>query len=106
MARKKMPPCDKCRGGCCHNVPMKMAQYELMQGIAPRDDVEMVDMGMADSIFIPGRCPWLSEEGRCEVYEYRPWVCRLIGTKDHPCAKMPGGKELADKILGRITDWK
>ncbi|MBS7526640.1 YkgJ family cysteine cluster protein [Fusibacter paucivorans] len=29
---------------------------------------------------IPQKCPFLNEEGRCEIYEARPLACRVYGT--------------------------
>lgn len=58
------------------------------------------------------RCPLLSDEGLCEMYDERPATCRIygvptaIGTQAHTCAKsgFEPGKQYPTVYLDRIQD--
>jgi len=45
------------------------------------------------------RCPFLSDEGRCEARVTRPILCRLFGTVDHPLMTCPHDCEVTPRKL-------
>ena len=45
------------------------------------------------------KCPYLTEDNRCGIYQVRPFVCRLFGTTEIERLRCPKGME-PDKILG------
>ena len=44
------------------------------------------------------KCPHLAEENRCNIYQVRPFVCRLFGTADTERLRCPKGVG-PDKML-------
>jgi len=51
-------------------------------------------------------CPYAGKMGGCEVYEYRPFICRLFGTTDAlPCPRgcRPEGKMLTREEAHALT---
>ena len=44
------------------------------------------------------KCPYLTEDSRCSIYQSRPFVCRLFGTTEIERLRCPKGVE-PDKLL-------
>jgi len=67
---------------------------------------------LAEMAKVRVRCPMLSDDGLCEVYEVRPVTCRIygvptaIGSEAHTCAKsgFESGKKYPTVFLDRIQD--
>ena len=66
------PGCKRC-GHCCEINILAVTGAELarMRAFAREHEVLPADFGGAD------RCPFLSDEGSCRIWEARPQVCRL-----------------------------
>lgn len=80
------------------------------QGIELRQIFRFV--GTEEREALPGRrCPYLSVEGRCGVYEVRPLVCRLFGAVEkmvcpHGCAPDKGfmNRRKEHELMMRLLD--
>lgn len=72
-----------CKGDCCGPVIIEKLLFEVMKSenkiITPPEKIEEV----SDSLIIPvtesGKCCFLTKDFRCNIYEYRPEVCRRFG---------------------------
>ena len=108
---KKAVSCFGCtQSGCCHtNVDITSDEAELYAELVERGlkiDLERLERQAAvpDGIeerfkawgtlsFEERRCVFLSDEGRCRIYENRPFVCRKWHVQADPstCADYNGG---------------
>ncbi len=62
--------CDDNCGECCGPVLCTDKEYEAVKRAAKRNGVKPVKQGLT--------CPYY-QQGRCQVYEARPRICRLFG---------------------------
>lgn len=46
-----------------------------------------------------GKCSELTADGRCAIYEHRPYVCRAYGAVNHPYMTCPHGCEIEGGAL-------
>jgi Fe-S-cluster containining protein len=44
------------------------------------------------------KCPYLTEDNRCSIYQVRPFVCRLFGTADIERLRCPKGMQPAKML--------
>lgn len=93
------PPCSTCKANCCHFVPMSKAELKALLRHRPRKMPRGKLLVEGDNVMILGKCPWVAKDHSCSAYEARPVICRIIGSQQAPCEKMPGGKEALDKLL-------
>jgi Fe-S-cluster containining protein len=66
---RRQIPAFACKPGCfacCGPVPWTKVEWDEIPGRLHKKATKMV-------------CPYASEKG-CEIYEYRPLLCRLFGT--------------------------
>ena len=57
------------------------------------------------------KCPYVTQENRCSIYQVRPFVCRLFGTADHERLRCPKGlrpekmlsAEEAERLINRFV---
>ena len=63
-------PC-LCCGSCCNMVPCSEEEFQAILDYASEHDIMPLSQGT--------RCPWVSLSGPCQIYEVRPFVCRLQG---------------------------
>jgi hypothetical protein len=76
-----MPQCNNC-GECCGPASATDREVALI-----REYVVAHHIRTRDGDFLA--CPFLGE-GKCLIYEVRPWVCRMFGvTKQLPCPHFP-----------------
>lgn len=54
------------------------------------------------NLVIEGKCPWLTKDYKCSVYEVRPAMCKALGEPNLPCHKMPGGMKRINAIIDRL----
>lgn len=81
--------CDisKCHAACCYNVPMpkRLVNGFRKKVVNPIIQLEHWD----DNTVIPitnsdpklNKCPFLTSKCKCNIYEYRPQVCRYFGSR-------------------------
>jgi len=85
---------------CCHNVPIEKEVYERNRDkrlTAVIEEIEFSGLnpvkGIREQLVLPrtkdGRCPFLCEDLRCNIYEDRPHVCRLYGQEARKCLRCP-----------------
>ncbi len=77
--------------GCCGPVPWAPAELARVQDRIPAGSVLARAFG-AETILNPdtGMCGFLID-GRCSVYEDRPFMCRLFGATKDPAIRCPYG---------------
>lgn len=84
MGRYKCDP--KCRGDCCGLVPFTRAHLKRFDDKKCKPILELMEF--QDKRVVPitsdYTCPFLDNEGRCAIYNWRPKVCRIIGSSV-PC---------------------
>ena len=70
---------SKCEAYCCGPVPMTPAFIEAHKVVRPI--IKLIQLG--DNLVIPEtedlRCPFLSADFKCTVYDDRPEVCKTFG---------------------------
>ncbi len=81
----------KCKGACCHNVPFENNELETYKDkiVTPYFDTFRVRNGIVpitNTVWDKNKCPFLTAEFKCNIYENRPEVCRLMGeSRELPC---------------------
>ena len=82
---------SKCNASCCYNVPMECNELERFANMIVNPVLWTMPMGMAVVPFTNdnpslNKCPFLRRDCKCNIYDNRPEVCRLMGTIDKmPC---------------------
>lgn len=84
--------CSLCRGGCCENVIIQIDVRSLDDVSREFFPVRVPGLFQVDenTVGIPlgKRCPQLTEEGRCSIYEQRPRRCRDYQAGSEQCFKV------------------
>lgn len=72
MNRLALPvmKCDDGCSDCCGPVLCKPAEYRDVVEYAQKHGITPLRQGIT--------CPWF-QDGRCQVYPVRPWVCQMFG---------------------------
>ena len=94
-------PCENCGGKCCGPAPFTKKQYKKLKRdkLIPEGSVKVfVKMGVAlVKKSDPMTCAFLTD-GRCIVYDLRPYICRAFGEIDDlPCLELNQLKKMAKK---------
>lgn len=77
-----MSACDECGGACCRSVSVFVGNTTPDQRRWAELHGIMIRHG---SWRFPMRCACLSAEGRCQIYETRPGVCRTFAAGGQMC---------------------
>lgn len=91
---KQKIKCDtsKCKASCCYNVPHTKYTLNtnkknivnpiirLLEQEAKDNDGRKLYLPVTDNSFKNNKCPFLRGDCRCNIYDNRPWVCRMFGT--------------------------
>lgn len=81
----------KCAASCCYNIPFECNELEVYAGKIVNPVLFTLPLGPAVVPFtapdpMNNRCPFLRRDCKCNIYENRPEVCRLMGVIDKmPC---------------------
>lgn len=95
-------PCRKDCSECCTHVHMSFEEKKRIDMFVRKNNIEL-HKHKDDTV-----CPYLSKEGKCQVYAERPIICRAFGHIDTPfltCsylreyASLPESKELLEYML-------
>jgi Fe-S-cluster containining protein len=71
---------DKCKAVCCGIIPFD--RKFIAKNKPLRKVVKEIDMGEEVILETEGlRCPYLSEQFTCTIYNKRPEVCKLYGNE-------------------------
>lgn len=62
--------CDDSCGECCGVVPCHQDEFDRVRQYAAQHGIQPVNQGKT--------CPWF-QQGRCQVYPVRPFICQLFG---------------------------
>lgn len=107
-----------CQGDCCIYVPLPRELWEKFKHLAQQEVVVLgwekgkISVGKTvtkDVLPLTGnlKCPFLSKDFKCVIYEDRPWVCRLFGVGEKigaqcyymkPSGKLRGKNERAKRV--------
>ena len=108
--------CDKlkpkCKAACCGPFPIHNELWDRLKHKAVRPIVSIkrfittvltkdfvegkIDAEQAEHVFVETeldlelkchRCPFLTYDYKCNIYEDRPFVCREFGSESHPMMK-------------------
>lgn len=84
--------CDvsKCHASCCYNVPHTkytlftnkkriVTPYKRLKEHGCNDEGRMMYVPVTDEDFQKNKCPFLREDYRCNIYDKRPYICRVWG---------------------------
>lgn len=66
----------RCHAGCSDCCTDGLTVFEIEAAIIRRHHAELIDTGEPHP---EGACAFLDGEGRCRIYEQRPYVCRTQG---------------------------
>ena len=74
-----------CKSECCSLVPIDKALWEKNQDKVQQKPSEILEMG--HNVIVPitpnMKCPFLSPDLSCAIYDDRPEVCKLFGNESH-----------------------
>lgn len=78
-----------CKSECCYNVPMSKSYLTAYRKKIVTPVIRLMDAGK--NVVVPvtsedlnnNRCPFLTENYKCNIYESRPEICRKYGTGTH-----------------------
>jgi Fe-S-cluster containining protein len=76
--------CRKC-GKCCHDIPLSASEAAMFQHILNCKGLEFNAEVLKDSNYkykLVGQCPFLREDNLCDIYEFRPHICRIFPLTD------------------------
>ena len=75
--------CEDCAGSCCRDVLLPVGD------VSPAVREWMETRGpIIDGLWrIPARCKYLSEDGKCIIYDTRPEACRTYEVGGAHCLK-------------------
>lgn len=88
------PKCDvsKCFAACCYNVPHTkftlftnkkriVTPYKrLIEQEACDNESRKLFLPITDEDLKKNKCPFLRDDFKCNIYNQRPWICRVFGT--------------------------
>lgn len=88
----------KCKAACCYNatLPLYFVDVHESKIINPIIGRKLLhphpQLGYSEAITTnvdidKNKCPFLRGDYKCNVYEYRPQICRIFGVEDHPLLK-------------------
>jgi Fe-S-cluster containining protein len=67
--------CERC-GNCCHDIPLSKQELAMFHYIL-KDNLENEVTTEKHAYILKGKCPFLREDNLCDIYEFRPTVCKL-----------------------------
>lgn len=86
----------KCFASCCYNVPFPKGFIELHKDAiinkplevkeVPRkskDGCEFGEFAYVSYFWLENKCPFLTEDCKCNIYNYRPMICRKFGETEN-----------------------
>lgn len=95
QALYKKIPSFQCKQGCtdcCGPIPFSKSEWERVEDKREATGID---------------CPY-STTGKCDIYEMRPFICRLFGATDDPKMQCPHGcgpkSPLTAKYAQNLTD--
>ena len=99
-------PSMTCPSGCsdCCCI-VRFSRYEVAQ-ISTAKIIGAIFMRFRQAT--TQKCPYLTENNRCSIYQVRPFVCRLFGTADIERLQCPKGmapdKKLSAEEAGKLIN--
>lgn len=99
--------CDGC-ARCCGPIRWFACEDVIIRDFMKKNKIEYIKWGVNDYVKNQFRCPYLTKDKKCKIYEVRPIICRLQGhTKKLPCIKKTPfdiSKEKANDIMSSVVD--
>ena len=99
-------PCATCKGKCCTYAPIEKEVWERVKHKVPADAVITEKFqGTSKHAFFAykpetdGVCSFLSEQGKCSIYTYRPRSCRAVGVDPRVPCPVVAPKRAMQKIM-------
>jgi Fe-S-cluster containining protein len=93
---KMLPPmkCDRGCGGCCGIAPATEAEYQKVISVARAKKLVPLHQGIT--------CPFY-QDGACQVYDARPFICRLFGHSEKLECDRGYNTNVPEKDVHRMT---
>lgn len=93
-----MSKCDisKCKATCCYNAPLPKNYLTALKNriVTPVKEVIVIDneglkgpemcYPITDHDLMKNKCPFLTDNCRCNIYDRRPPICRRFGNGSEP----------------------
>lgn len=99
--------CKGC-GNCCGPIRWYFCEDILIKDYMEKNNINYVRWEMADYKKKKFKCPYLTKDKQCIIYEVRPILCRLKGTtKKLPCIRKKQfklSKEQANSLMMKVVD--
>lgn len=104
--------CDvsRCHAGCCYNVPMPKqllsAFHKRIVNLVLYKEHLNGDMILpyTDNDVNKNKCPFLTERFKCNIYEYRPEICKKFGIGAHPLLHCSFLSDIGKEVLRGIEN--
>ena len=99
--------CNGC-GDCCGPIKWFVSENFVIKDFMEKNNIEYIRWGIKDFSKNNFRCPYLTKDKKCMIYEVRPIICRLQGhTPKLPCKKKKPfdiSKEKANKLMAAVVN--
>lgn len=72
--------CKRC-GKCCHDIPLNHKEASLFKYILSLKEEHLNLEELNDSNYqymLKGICPFLRDDNLCDIYNFRPHICRIF----------------------------
>lgn len=82
---------SKCKAQCCYNIPFENNELErfhhkIVNPVLAIVPICNLHLTMTSEKLEENKCPFLRQDGKCNIYENRPEICRMFGeTERLPC---------------------
>ncbi len=83
-----------CKASCCYNIPFQAEELErfadkIVTPVIGFYFLNGAKVAVTNQDWQQNKCPFLTEECKCNIYESRPEICRCFGEiAALPCALM------------------
>ena len=96
-----------CKAECCGFVPIEKEIIEKHKDKLHKKAKKIMDIKTAEVWVVGDKCGFLDKKYKCNVYEDRPEICKLMGSGEleHPLLKCSHLREITkDEQEARLTE--
>lgn len=83
---KKKCDVKRCKAGCCGPVPIPNEVLHEYANLIQREITHQIAFDEHSTIVTDQNavCAFLTPDYRCAIYDHRPQICRMFGSRSHP----------------------